>query len=247
MTRLSILCGTGMTDLAKGIEGAETDTLRAETPWGEVPCIVVKVGGHDLLFIYRHHANFEDQVTPPHRIEHRGNGRAARTWDPAAIVSVWSVGTNLEAAPPGTVALASDVLDLTGRVHTFHDRNAVHADRTNGFNAELSAIALPDAPEMIIAQVAGPQFETPAEIRALSQLGATGFNMTIGGESRLVSETAIPHVGFCLASNWAAGQPPGDANAPVDHHAVESLAEGMRQQVLDGILRMADHLAEASD
>ena len=55
MARITVLCGTGMTELATSTEGATVETFRSDTPWGEVPCTLVRVGGHEILFIYRHH------------------------------------------------------------------------------------------------------------------------------------------------------------------------------------------------
>ena len=67
MARLTVLCGTGMTELATSTDGAEVETFRSDTPWGEVPCTLVHTGGHEILFIYRHHSP-DGKVNPPHRL-----------------------------------------------------------------------------------------------------------------------------------------------------------------------------------
>ena len=81
---------------------------------------------------------------------------------------------------------------------------------------------------IVSAQSSGPQFETPAEITALRALGAHVVGMTLGPESRLISEVGVPHIAFCCSSNWAAGQTPNDPLAPIDHEIVSSQANATR-------------------
>ena len=169
MARLTVLCGTGMTELATSTEGATVDTFRSDTPWGPVPCTLVHVAGHEILFIYRHH-HPEGNVNPPHSIEHRANVHAAVSFCPVAVVSVWCVGSMDSDFPPGVVGVADDMLDISGTVWTFHDESAVHVDRTEMFNRKLSSIAAdvlreqkeagPNAFKQIVGQASGPQFES---------------------------------------------------------------------------------------
>ena len=249
MARLTVLCGTGMTELATSTEGAEVETFRSDTPWGEVPCTLVRTGGHEVLFIYRHHGP-DGQVNPPHSIEHRANVHAATSFDSAAVISVWCVGTMDPDFPPGVVGVADDMLDISGTVWTFHDSSAVHVNRTEMFDRGLSAIAAnvlksqddagPNAYKQVVGQASGPQFESRADVEAYHRLGATCVNMTIGGEARCMSEKEPPHVGLLLSSNWAAGKDPTDKLAPVDHHSVEDLAASMRARVWAAILAIAN-------
>tara|TARA_B110000438_G_scaffold303154_1_gene363404 strand:+ start:1138 stop:1893 length:756 start_codon:yes stop_codon:yes gene_type:complete len=249
MARLTVLCGTGMTELATSTDGAEVETFRSDTPWGEVPCTLVHIGGHEILFIYRHHSP-DGQVNPPHSIEHRANVHAATSFDPAAVISVWCVGSMDTDFPPGVVGVADDLLDISGTIWTFHDSSAVHVNRTEMFDPFLSTIAAgvlksqdgagTNAYRQIVGQASGPQFESRADVEAYHRLGATCVNMTIGGEARCMSEKDVRHVGLLLSSNWAAGKDPSDALAPVDHHSVEYLAASMRMRVWAAILAIAD-------
>jgi len=251
MARLTVLCGTGMTELATSTEGAEVETFRSDTPWGDVPCTLIRNNGHEILFIYRHHRP-DGKVNPPHSIEHRANIHAAISFQPGAVVSVWCVGSMDPDFPPGVVGVADDMLDISGTVWTFHDSSAVHVNRTEMFNRALSAIATvelksqegagPNAYRQIVGQASGPQFESRSDVEAYHRLGATCVNMTIGGEARCMSEKEPPHVGLLLSSNWAAGKDPSNALAPVDHHSVEALAASMRARVWAAILGIADSI-----
>ena len=141
----------------------------------------------------------------------------------------------VEEFPPGSVGLVSDVLDLSSGPMTFFDDTATHADRTSCFS-EFHMEKINQCPEnglssftgIVSAQSSGPQFETPAEITALRALGAHVVGMTLGPESRLISEVGVPHIALCCSSNWAAGQTPNDPLAPIDHEIVSSQANATR-------------------
>ena len=238
MARIAVLCGTGMNALADSVPSSITissrESLRIDSPWGEVPAYLLRISmedsaSHEIAMIQRHHG--EGVVTPPHRIEHRANVHAALSFDPEVVVSINSVGSMRPDLPPGHIALAKHTLDLTGRVWTFHDDNATHADMTDHFDSKLSNLVVDSlsgsqelVPHVVVAQMTGPQFETPAEITALMNMGADVVGMTLAAEAKLLAECDCRHIGLSVSSNWAAGQTPGDSTAEIDHHAVEGLA-----------------------
>tara|TARA_B100001778_G_scaffold267392_1_gene228661 strand:+ start:513 stop:977 length:465 start_codon:yes stop_codon:yes gene_type:complete len=148
--------------------------------------------------------------------------------------------------PPGTVGIASDILDLSLKPWTFHDDDAIHADRTRPFDQRYSSVCEAILTEeqgstpsgLVVAQCIGPQFESPSEIDALQRLGAHVVGMTLGPEQRLISETGIAHVSLPCSSNWAAGRTPGDPNAEIDHEAVDEMASQMRGLVSSCVLAL---------
>ena len=242
--RIAVLSGTGMSDLALEMSNnaSRNSVIRVDSQWGQVPTILVETGLGKVLLIDRHHREGEAR-TPPHEIEHRANIHAAKSFSPDLILSVNSVGTMIEDLPPGMIGVASDVLDLATRPWTFHDEDAIHADRTSIFDkkaSEICSLALSKTQEgtpsrLVVAQCVGPQFESPSEIDALVRLGADVVGMTLGPESRLIAETGIPHVAISCSSNWAAGRTPGDPSAEIDHHAVDAKAAKLRARVRDCI------------
>ena len=248
--RIAVLSGTGMSDLALEMSNNASinSEIRVDSQWGQVPTILVETGLGKVLLIDRHHREGESR-TPPHEIEHRANIHAAKSFSPDLILSVNSVGTMIEDLPPGMIGVASDVLDLATRPWTFHDEDAIHADRTSIFDKEASEIcslALSKTQEstpskLVVAQCVGPQFESPSEIDALVRLGADVVGMTLGPESRLIAETGIPHVAISCSSNWAAGRTPGDPSAEIDHNAVDAMAAKLRARVRDCIEALQDN------
>lgn len=248
--RIAVLSGTGMSDLALEMSNNASinGEIRVDSQWGQVPTILVETGLGKVLLIDRHHREGEAR-TPPHEIEHRANIHAAKSFSPDLILSVNSVGTMIEDLPPGMIGVASDVLDLATRPWTFHDEDAIHADRTSIFDkkaSEICSLALSKTQEgtpsrLVVAQCVGPQFESPSEIDALVRLGADVVGMTLGPESRLIAETGIPHVAISCSSNWAAGRTPGDPSAEIDHHAVDAKAAKLRARVRDCIEALQDN------
>ena len=248
--RIAVLSGTGMSDLALEMSNnaSRNSEIRVDSQWGQVPTILVETGLGKVLLIDRHHREGEAR-TPPHEIEHRANIHAAKSFSPDLILSVNSVGTMIEDLPPGMIGVASDVLDLATRPWTFHDEDAIHADRTSIFDkkaSEICSLALSKSQEgtpsrLVVAQCIGPQFESPSEIDALVRLGADVVGMTLGPESRLIAETGIPHVAISCSSNWAAGRTPGDPSAEIDHHAVDAKAAKLRARVRDCIEALQDN------
>ena len=248
--RIAVLSGTGMSDLALEMSNnaSRNSEIRVDSEWGQVPTILVETGLGKVLLIDRHHREGEAR-TPPHEIEHRANIHAAKSFSPDLILSVNSVGTMIEDLPPGMIGVASDVLDLATRPWTFHDEDAIHADRTSIFDkkaSEICSLALSKTQEgtpsrLVVAQCVGPQFESPSEIDALVRLGADVVGMTLGPESRLIAETGIPHVAISCSSNWAAGRTPGDPSAEIDHHAVDAKAAKLRARVRDCIEALQDN------
>ena len=248
--RIAVLSGTGMSDLALEMSNniSRNSEIRVDSQWGQVPTILVETGLGKVLLIDRHHREGKAR-TPPHEIEHRANIHAAKSFSPDLILSVNSVGTMIEDLPPGMIGVASDVLDLATRPWTFHDDDAIHADRTSIFDkkaSEICSLALSKTQEgtpsrIVVAQCIGPQFESPSEIDALVRLGADVVGMTLGPESRLIAETGIPHVAISCSSNWAAGRTPGDPSAEIDHHAVDAKAAKLRARVRDCIEALQDN------
>ena len=238
MARIAVLCGTGMSAFATHLSstGAKSTDLMIDSDWGHVPATIIDIGNGEVMVIDRHHSDSESR-TPPHQIEHRANVHAAASFQPELIVSINSVGSMREDLPPGTIGVASDVLDLADKPWTFYDGHATHADRTSCFDSQASeacaqvlrSIQGQAADDLVVAQCVGPQFETPSEIDALERLGADVVGMTLGPESRLIAETGISHVALSCSSNWAAGRTPGSPEAEIDHESVNEMAASMRE------------------
>ena len=68
----------------------------------------------------------------------------------------------------------------------------------------------PTLPECVYAQVGGPHFETPAEIRMLRTLGADLVGMSSVMEAIAARQADAEVLGLSLVTNLAAGLHDGD-------------------------------------
>jgi purine-nucleoside phosphorylase len=105
----------------------------------------------------------------------------------------------------GQPVLISDHLNLTGRSPLV---GATFVDLTDLYSPRLRALAReidPGLEEGVYAQLPGPHFETPAEIRMLRTLGADLVGMSTGLEAIAARAADVEVFGLSLVTNLAAG------------------------------------------
>lgn len=85
-------------------------------------------------------------------------------------------------------------------------------DMSNAYNKELQRIVIKSAMNIgidikrgVYAQLTGPQFETPAEIKALSALGADSVGMSTVIESIAANHCGMRVAGISMIANMACG------------------------------------------
>lgn len=106
---------------------------------------------------------------------------------------------------PGSVVLLTDHINLTG---TTPLEGATFVDMTQTYSPRLRALAkeidggLKDG---VYAQFTGPQYETPAEVKMASILGADLVGMSTALEAIAAREAGLETLGLSLVTNLAAG------------------------------------------
>jgi purine-nucleoside phosphorylase len=179
-----------------------------------------------------------------HLYEGRGVGAVAhgvRTAVAAGarlVVLTNAAGGLREGMTPGDPVLISDHLNLTA---TSPIEGANFVDLTDLYSPRLRALALeikPDLTEGVYAQLPGPHFETPAEIRMLRTLGADLVGMSTVLEAIAAREAGAEVFGLSLVTNLAAGM----SGEPLNHEEV--LATGRAAAVAMGDL-LAELVARA--
>jgi len=122
--------------------------------------------------------------------------------------------------PVGAPVLIADHLNLTAASPLV---GATFVDLTDLYSARLRDIARsvdPSLVEGVYAQLRGPHYETPAEIRYLRTIGAELVGMSTGLEAIASREAGLEVLGISLVTNAAAGV----TGQPLDH--TEVLAAG---------------------
>lgn len=121
------------------------------------------------------------------------------------------------ALAPGDVVLITDHLNLTGvspltGAPTGEGRPSPFVDLVGAWSPRLRGLAHEadgSLAEGVYAQVPGPHFETPAEIRMLSAMGADLVGMSSVLEAIAARQLGAEILGLSLVTNLAAGLDPG--------------------------------------
>ncbi len=103
--------------------------------------------------------------------------------------------------------------------------------------AALAEIGRPDL-RGVYAGLSGPSYETPAEIRMLSVLGADAVGMSTVGEAVCARQMGLRLAGISCISNLAAGLSPG----PLDHREVIETGEKVKADFLALLARVVPRL-----
>jgi purine-nucleoside phosphorylase len=117
---------------------------------------------------------------------------------------------------PGTPVLISDHLNLTAVSPLAGPRFVDLTDLWSPRLRQLCRIADPTLEEGVYAQLPGPHYETPAEIRMLATLGADLVGMSTALEAIAAREAGAEVLGISLVTNAAAGM----TGEPLDHEEV---------------------------
>lgn len=217
---VAVVLGSGWGAAADVIGEPRAEVALTDLPGFAAPAVAghrgtlrsVRRGENDcLLFLGR-----------THLYEGRGVDAVAHTVRTAAaagcsrVVLTNGCGGLDPAWAPGTVVLISDHLNLTA---TSPLRGAQFVDLTDLYSPRMRAIAHeidPGLPEGVYAQLPGPHYETPAEIRMLATLGADLVGMSTTLEAIASRAAGLEVLGLSLVTNAAAGMS-GD---PLDHAEV---------------------------
>ncbi|CAI8223582.1 MAG: S-methyl-5'-thioinosine phosphorylase [Methanobacteriota archaeon] len=248
MKRIGLIGGTGLfgftTDNPELISpwNLEKSTkIIVETAFGDVPITVFDIKKDDgdckIFFLQRHH-DIDGGTKTPHKINHLANVSAMISCNVEFTIAVCSVGAIGKNFLPGMVGLADQYIDFSGNSVSFCKDDAKFTSMTNPFDESLNFELLKSLREsqpnlshledddfMLTYWFSpGPQFETPAEINAISKLGGDCVGMTLAPEAKLMAEKEHPFSAILIAGNHAAGLDPSDPNAELDHEKISSKA-----------------------
>ena len=183
-----------------GIEDGRWQTV--ETPWGEPSDAIYtgRVGHVGVAFLPRHGRGHR---ISPSDLNARANIDALKRLGVTDVLAVSSVGSLVEARPPGSFTVVDQFIDRTkGRPSSFFGTGLVaHVSMADPVCPRLSRYAA-DAAHEAGAQVddhgtylamEGPQFSTRAEGRLYRQWGCDVIGMTAMPEAKLAREAELPY------------------------------------------------------
>lgn len=162
------------------------------------------------------------------------------------IVTNAAGGVNME-YKPGELMVISDVINMTGANPLFGENLDAFGprfpDMSKALDGEYRELAHRCAKEMnltlregVYAQMTGPSFETPAEIRMLRTLGADAVGMSTVPEIIAARHGGMRVLGVSCITNMAAGI----LDQPLNHEEVMETGE----RVKDGFRALLDAVIE---
>ena len=214
---VAVILGTGLADAVTDISSASTRHDLGKLP-GFPPSVVshqrsevwsLEVGDLNVLaFLGRHHLYEGHRATTVAHPVRTAVAAGCRT-----VIITNASGSLRPEFRPGDVVMIADHLNLTGAsplvgLPTGAAYPSPFVDLVDAWSPRLRQLAMdvdPSLAEGIYAQVPGPQFETPAEIRMLRTLGADLVGMSTALEAIAARQMGAEVLGFSLVTNMAAG------------------------------------------
>jgi len=229
--RVAVVLGSGMGDLDLG-------PASCEIPYGRIPGFPrARVAGHPgrlslvgAAAILRGRVHFYeghslDEVVRPVRV-------LARLGVRTLVLTNAAGGVNPRLKPGDLMAIA-DHLNLMGANPL---RGGPHFVDLTGI---YERVRIPGLKRGVYAAMAGPTYETPAEVRMLRKLGADAVGMSTVPEAIAARQAGLKVIGISLITNAAAGL----TRKPVSHAEVLATASRARsrmasvlRRILSGIL-----------
>lgn len=232
--RVGIILGSGLGPFADCLQdstvidyGALPNFPRTSVPGHAGRMVLGALGGIPVVVLQGRVHYYEgfrpDQVTFPARV-------LCRLGIGTLVVTNASGGINPTYAPGDLMAIV-DHINMAGwnalSGPNLDELGPRFPDLSRAYPAHLRALLLDLAARQgitvhqgVYAQVSGPTYETPAEVRALRALGADAVGMSTVPEVVVAAHMGIPVVGLSCITNSAAGV----SEAPLSHQDVERVA-----------------------
>ena len=210
---VAIILGSGLNVLVSGAELQESIAYSefAELPQPSVPghagrFVLGNVGGSRAIFAQGRVHLYEGHSA---RVITAGV-RTLATAGIKRLILTNAAGTANESFSPGSWMILADHINLTGTTPLLGSAQFVDLTETYSkrWRADFTAAAKAQGitlHEGVYAGLLGPQYETPAEVRMLRQLGADAVGMSTVLEAIQARALGLEVAGFSCLTNWAAG------------------------------------------
>jgi 5'-methylthioadenosine phosphorylase len=230
---LGIIAGSRIANIFEDFTQSEERVVT--TPYGAVTVTLGHLSNAEVAFLARHgHAR-----VPPHKVPYLTNIWALAEVGVDKVVATSAVRSLSDSAPPGTLCMPRDFVDLSGRSHTFHGgaREGVYfADMTDPFCPRVRtaidhvarSLGTPLRRDTKVVNVSGPAQPTPAEAAWYRAMGADVMSMTVATEAKLAREKGLCYQPIVIPYNWAGG-----VNHVIEMEQSVELVRRMRSYLVD--------------
>ena len=214
---LLLVLGSGLSGLAEPVEAA------VEVPFGAVPgypaagvaghagrYVAGRIEGRSVLIqagrFHAYEGHEMDVVVAPIRV--------AAALGVGTVILTNAAGGITRGLEPGRIMLIDDHMNLqwrsalagplVGNEQRFPDMSQPYDRRLQALSLQVARDLRMPLPRGTYAAVAGPSFETPAEVRMLEFLGADAVGMSTVPEATVARALGLRVLGFSMISNRAA-------------------------------------------
>jgi purine-nucleoside phosphorylase len=214
--RVAVLLGSGWQAFTACVQGAR------ELPYAQLPAFPVlgveghagtlvlgRIGGHEVAVLAgRKHAYESGDATVM-----KGAIATLAACGVATLVQTNAAGSLDATMRPGALMLIADHLNLVQRSPLIGESGSARfVDLRDAYDPSLRALARAAAAQVnvplhegVYAWILGPQFETPAEIRMLQQLGAQAVGMSTVPETILARRHGLRVLALSIITNMGCG------------------------------------------
>ncbi len=239
--RIALILGSGLGDLADRLADV------VELPFGSIAGMdTPSVGGHRGALLLGTWANAPVLVFAGRLHYFEGHPwrtvaqpiHISRELGASILVTTNAAGGIREDLPPGDLMAIRGHIDCT-RENWWRDSfaacgvatasDSARANRQAGYSTRL--LELLNLPTGVYAQVTGPCYETPAEIRALRACGVDAVGMSTAREIDTGHALGMECVAIACITNKAAGLGSG----PISHEEVLEAGQRLKEKLL-GVL-----------
>ena len=241
--RIAVVLGSGWGGAAELIGQTEHTLGLADVPGFRAPAVPghnasirsvrLADGSHALVFGSRtHYYESRDAQAVAHTV------RTAAAAGAETVVLTNGCGGLDPQIAPGTPVLVSDHLNLTGTTPLL---GPSFVDMTDLYSPRIRAIARevdPTLTEGVYAQFAGPQYETPAEVRMAGRLGADLVGMSTALDAIAARHAGLEVFAVSLVTNLGAGI----QSAPLSHHEVVAAGRDASARISELLARIIARL-----
>ncbi len=233
--RVALVLGSGLGDFAEG------DDIIAEIPYGDIPGFPTSsVVGHKGRFVFKY-VNGVPTVIMQGRVHYYEGYDITQVVMPIRLMKMMGAETLFltnaagginKAFSEGALMMITDHISslvpspLIGK--NIEELGTRFPDMSCVYDKELCDIVRASAERLSIKlfegvyiQTTGPNYETPAEIRAYESWGADAVGMSTACEAMAARHAGMRVCGISCISNMAAGLSP----APLSHEDIKRMAE----------------------
>ena len=214
--KIAIVLGSGWGGVAQRVSNAQRISY-SELPGFPLPSVqghaselvLGRIGEHEVVLLTGRKHTYETGKPDGMKLPIR----TLRDWGCQVLVQTNAAGSMQAEMPPGSLMVLTDHINFSQLSPLVGESGSERFQTmVNAYDEGLRQQALGTAAKLgihlhagVYVWFVGPQFETPAEIRMFSRLGADAVGMSTVPETIIARHAGMKVMAFSLLTNMAAG------------------------------------------